>query len=277
MMTLFLTAAGGGLSQWFSRNVPILYKMIMNIVNNPDEFIRALSDHILLLVVTPVLMAILIAVPLGILATRYPSFEKVIMTLVNIIQTIPSLALLVLLLVIGLGLGKATAITALFLYSLLPILRNTVVGIKNVDPFLKEAALGMGMTNMQRLRMVELPLAFSVIMTGIRTATIICIGTGTLAAYVGAGGLGTYIVRGLAFYRNDMLLVGAVPAALLALLADFLLGRLERSLIPRGLRVESEKKQVTEKQVENDEDPAIQISSADLHTRGTKKMEVKHG
>jgi len=283
MMTIFLTAAGDGPGQWFSRNVPILYKMIMNIVNNPDEFVRALSDHILLLVVTPVLMAILIAVPLGILATRFPSFEKVIMTLVNIIQTIPSLALLVLLLVIGLGLGKATAITALFLYSLLPILRNTVVGIKNVDPFLKEAALGMGMTNMQRLRMVELPLAFSVIMTGIRTATIICIGTGTLAAYVGAGGLGTYIVRGLAFYRNDMLLVGAVPAALLALLADFLLGRLERSLIPRGLRVESEKKQATEKQVENDEDPSVRITAAeteaatDKRTPGTTKLEVKHG
>lgn len=307
MMTVLLTAAGGSLGQWFSRNVPILYKMIMNIVNNPDEFIRALSDHVLLLVVTPVLMAILIAVPLGILATRYPSFEKVIMTLVNIIQTIPSLALLVLLLVIGLGLGKATAITALFLYSLLPILRNTVVGIKNVDPFLKEAALGMGMTNLQRLRMVELPLAFSVIMTGIRTATIICIGTGTLAAYVGAGGLGTYIVRGLAFYRNDMLLVGAVPAALLALLADFLLGRLERSLIPRGMKVEVEKKQTTEKQVENDEDPAIQVkaalksqpenimsaaikissdkkvpaadmdAAADRHTPGTTKLEVKHG
>jgi osmoprotectant transport system permease protein len=268
MIFSFLTAAGGGLGQWFANNVPILYKMVMNIVNNPDEFIRALSDHILLLVVTPVLMAILVAVPLGILATRYPTFEKIVMTLVNIIQTIPSLALLVLLLVIGLGLGKATAITALFLYSLLPILRNTVVGIKNVDPFLKEAALGMGMTNMQRLRMVELPLAFSVIMTGIRTATIICIGTGTLAAYVGAGGLGTYIVRGLAFYRNDMLLVGALPAALLALFADFLLGRLERALVPRGLKVEVEKKRQAEKQIESDEEPTPIVSAAALKTSG---------
>ena len=124
---------------------------------------------------------------------------------------------------------------------MLPILRNTVVGINGVDPFLKEAALGMGMTGWQRLRMVELPLAFRVIMGGIRTSAVICIGTGTLAAYIGAGGLGQYIVRGLALYRDDLLLVGAIPATLLALLTDFLLGRFEKSVTPRGLRIEATK------------------------------------
>ncbi len=231
-------------------------KMASKLAANPSEFFSALGTHMFYLVLIPVTLAILVAVPLGILASRYASFERVVMVMVNIIQTIPSLALLVLLLVAGLGLGKVTAITALFLYSLLPILRNTVVGIRNVDPFLKEAALGMGMTNGQRLRMVELPLAFSVIMTGIRTATVICIGTGTLAAYVGAGGLGTYIVRGLAFFDNALLLIGALPAALLALLADFLLGRLEKRLIPRGLRTETVKEPLTLKQIENDEDPS---------------------
>ena len=222
----------------FLEKMPLLAKIISTVTNNPDEFLGALRDHILLLVLTPVLLAILVAVPLGILATRHPLLEKIALSVVNIFQTIPSLALLALLIVMGVGIGFKPAILALFLYSLLPILRNTIVGIKSVDPFLKEAALGMGMTSMQRLRLVELPLAFSVIMTGIRTATVICIGTGTLAAYVGAGGLGIYIVRGLAMFWNHMLIVGAVPAAVLALSADYLLGKFEQWVIPRGLRIE---------------------------------------
>ncbi|MCR3922409.1 MAG: ABC transporter permease [Firmicutes bacterium] len=214
----------------------------MFISNDPSQFLNALQQHLFLLVMTPVSLAILVAVPLGILATRYKWIEKVVMTLTSILQTIPSLALLALMIVIGMGIGYKPAIMALFLYSLLPILRNTFIGIKNVDPFLKEAAMGMGMTNMQRLRMVELPLAFSVIMGGIRTATVICIGTGTLAAYVGAGGLGVFIVRGLQLFRNYLLLVGAVPAAVMALSADYLLGKIEYLLIPRGLRSDSSNK-----------------------------------
>ncbi len=215
----------------------VFARVVKVISDNPDEFLTALGQHVFNLVLIPVLLAIVIAVPLGILATRHALLEKVFLTIVNILQTIPSLALLTLLIVIGLGIGTRPAIVALFLYSLLPILRNTVVGIKNVDPFLKEAALGMGMTGWQRLRMIEMPLAFSVIMGGIRTAAVICIGTGTLAAYIGAGGLGQFIVRGLNFFREELLLVGAVPSALLALLTDYLLGRFERKVTPRGLVV----------------------------------------
>ncbi len=212
------------------------YKAYALIMNNPAEFIGAIRDHLLLLVLTPVALAILVAVPLGILATRYDKLGKIVINIANIIQTIPSLALLVLMLIAGFGLGYRPAIAALFLYSLLPIMRNTYTGINNVDSFLKEAATGMGMTSMQRLRMVEFPLAFSVIMAGIRTATVICIGTGVLAAYIGAGGLGPYIVRGLAFYWDHLLLVGAVPAAIMALLADYILGKLEYLVTPRGLK-----------------------------------------
>lgn len=213
-------------------------KVYSFVANDPAQFLSALQDHMLLLVLVPVSLAILVAVPLGILATRFRWLEKITLSITSILQTIPSLALLALMIVMGMGIGYKPAITALFLYSLLPILRNTFIGIKNVDPFLKEAATGMGMTNMQRLRMVELPLAFSVIMAGVRTATVICIGTGTLAAYVGAGGLGVFIVRGLQLFRNYLLIVGAAPAAILALLADYLLGKLEFFLIPRGLRNE---------------------------------------
>ena len=223
----------------------LIDRVVKVVTDNPDEFLTALGQHVFNLVIIPVLLAIIVAVPLGILATRHPMLERIFLTVVNILQTIPSLALLTLMIVFGLGIGTRPAIVALFLYSLLPILRNTVVGIKGVDPFLKEAALGMGMTGWQRLRMVEFPLAFQVIMGGIRTAAVICIGTGTLAAYIGAGGLGQYIVRGLNFFRNELLLVGAVPSALLALLTDYLLGRFERAVTPRGLLVGSKNNKKT--------------------------------
>lgn len=211
-------------------------KMYAFISNNPGEFFGAIRDHMVLLVLVPVGLAILVAVPLGILATRFRWLERIVMPIASMLQTIPSLALLALLLVLGMGLGFRTAIMALFLYSLLPILRNTYTGIKGVDPFIKEAAAGMGMTGMQRLFMVELPLSFSVIMAGIRTASVICIGTGTLAALVGAGGLGMFVIRGLQLLWDHMILLGAIPAALLALLTDYLLGKFEYMITPRGLR-----------------------------------------
>jgi len=214
----------------------ILDKIVQYLVNNPGEFLWAVQYHLLFLVLIPVALAIMISVPLGIMATYFKSLEKVAMAIVNVVQTIPSLALLVFMIFIGMGIGLKPAIATLFLYSLMPILRNTIVGIKNVDPYLKEAATGMGMTRWQRLIMVELPLALSVIMTGIRTATVLCIGTGTLAAYVGAGGLGTYIVRGLNMMWEHLLFIGAVPSAILAMLADWALGKLEHRLVPRGLR-----------------------------------------
>lgn len=213
-----------------------LLKMYAFIINNPGEFLGAIRDHVVLLVFVPVSLAVLVAVPLGILSTRSRWLEKTVMSVANILQTIPSLALLALFLVIGMGFGYRTAITALFLYSLLPILRNTYTGIKGVDPFIREAAAGMGMTGMQCLIMVELPLSFSVIMAGIRTAAVICIGTGTLAAFIGAGGLGSFIVRGLQLIWDHMILLGAIPAALLALLTDYLLGKFEYLITPKGLR-----------------------------------------
>jgi osmoprotectant transport system permease protein len=173
---------------------------------------------------------VLIGVPTGILLTRYRSWRGPVLGLANVMQTIPSLALfgfLIPLPFIG-GIGTRTALVALVVYSLLPIIRNTVTGILNVDPNVREAAVAMGMTGGQVLRQVELPLAMGVIVTGIRVATVIAVGVTTIAAAVGAGGLGVYIFRGLRQYDNNLLLAGAVSAALLALAADFLLGLVER-------------------------------------------------
>jgi len=161
-----------------------------------------------------------------------PRSRSAALTIANIFQTIPSLALfgfLIPLPLIG-GIGMRSAIVALVLYALLPILRNTCVGLSNIDPAILEAAEAMGMTEPQILFRVRLPLATSVILAGIRTATVITIGVATIAAAIGAGGLGTFIFRGVAMVSDAVILAGAIPAALLALLADFLLGLLERRL-----------------------------------------------
>ncbi|HHY93175.1 MAG TPA: ABC transporter permease [Firmicutes bacterium] len=208
---------------------------------NLPEVLAAIQEHVLVLVVLPVVTAVLIAVPLGILATRWAWLERIVLAGVNIVQTIPSLALMALFIPLGLGIGNRPAIVALLLYSLLPILRNTYTGLKGVSADLKEAATGMGMTELQRLVRVELPLAVPVIMAGVRTAAVIAIGTATLAAMVGGGGLGRYIYRGLQFMRDYLILVGAVPAAVLALVADFVLGRVEHWVTPEGLRLAQQK------------------------------------
>lgn len=184
------------------------------------------------LVVTSVLIAVLIAVPAGILMTRRSRLQNVGLAAANIIQTIPSLALFGFLLPvpwIG-GIGKSTAIVALVLYALLPILKNTLVGILAVDPGVRESAVAMGMTPGQLLWQVELPIAAPTLMAGVRIATVTTIGTATIAAAVGGGGLGTFIFRGIAMVDTQTLLAGAVPAALLALLADGILGWIERRL-----------------------------------------------
>lgn len=209
------------------------------LVDRQNEILLALREH-LVLVFVPVGLAALVTIPLGILATRYKWIEVPVMNLANIFQTIPSLALLALMIPLGLGIGQKPALVALFLYSLLPILRNTYIGIRSVDDSVIQAARGMGMTYFQRLYMVELPIAIPVIMGGIRTATVIIIGTATLAAMIGGGGLGDFIVTGLGMVRNELILLGAVPAAILALLAEFVLGRLENILTPRGLRISRE-------------------------------------
>ncbi len=210
------------------------------LIQRQTEVLYALREH-LLLVFIPVGFATLVTIPLGILATRYRLVEVPVMALANILQTIPSLALLALMIPLGFGIGQRPAMIALFLYALLPILRNTYIGLRSVDEGIKEAATGMGMTYFQRLYMVELPIAVPVIIGGIRTATVIIIGTATLAALIGGGGLGDFIITGLGMVRDELILLGAIPAALLALLADFILGKVEYFVTPRGLRIAREK------------------------------------
>ena len=191
----------------------------------------ALTHEHLFLVLISTLIAIGIGVPVGILLTRKKSLQTPVLGIANILQTVPSLALFGLLIPVAYigGIGAKTAIIALTLYSLLPVIRNTVTGISNVDAKVREAATAMGLTDWQTLKMVELPLAAPVILTGIRVAVVISVGVATIAAAVGAGGLGTYIFRGLRQNDNNLLLAGAISSALLALAADFLLGQVEKS------------------------------------------------
>ncbi len=196
-----------------------------------DEIFSATVDH-LTLVVIAMIIAILIGVPLGMFIVQRPALRAIALGVASIFQTIPSLALFGFLIPIPFigGIGKRTAIVALVLYALLPILRNTYVGLTGIDPAILEAAEAMGMTRAQILFRVRFPLALAVILAGIRTATIITIGVATIAAAIGAGGLGTFIFRGVALVSDSLILAGAIPAALLALLADLLLGLVERKL-----------------------------------------------
>lgn len=186
----------------------------------------------LLLVAIPVAVASAIGVPLGVALVRRPAWRRVVLGAVGIVQTIPSLALFGFLIPVPLvgGIGLRTALVALSLYALLPVLRNTVVGIAGVDPAVREAGRGMGMTDRQLLWRVELPLAASVILAGVRLATVTGIGLATIAAAIGAGGLGVFIFRGVAMVDNATILAGALPAAGLAIAADLGLGALERRL-----------------------------------------------
>src|ERR1700719_3508390 len=195
------------------------------------EILGATLDH-LVLVVIAMIIAILIGVPLGMFIVQRPALRAIALGIASVFQTIPSLALFGFLIPIPFigGIGKRTAVVALVLYALLPILRNTYVGLTGIDPAVLEAAEAMGMTRAQILFRVRFPLALAVILAGIRTATIITIGVATIAAAIGAGGLGTFIFRGVALSSEALILAGAIPAALLALLADFLLGLLERRL-----------------------------------------------
>jgi osmoprotectant transport system permease protein len=192
------------------------------------------TGHHLILVAVSVGLATLIGVPLGIAVTRRPAWQRWVLGAANAIQTVPSLALFGLLIPVPFvgGIGMRTALVALTLYGLLPVLRNTVVGITGVDPAVREAGRGLGMTDAQLLRRVELPLAASTILAGIRLATVIGIGLATIAAAIGAGGLGVFIFRGVAMVDNRTILAGALPAAGLALAADAALGALERRLRP---------------------------------------------
>ncbi|MGI8640959.1 MAG: ABC transporter permease/substrate-binding protein [Pyrinomonadaceae bacterium] len=196
---------------------------------NWSELFALTREHLFLVFVS-ISLAVLIGVPLGILLSRKKSLQTPVLGIANILQTVPSLALFGLLIPIAYigGIGAKTAIIALTLYSFLPIIRNTVTGISGVDAKVKEAATAMGMTDWQTLKMVELPLALPVILTGIRVAVVIAVGVATIAAAVGAGGLGTYIFRGLRQNDNNLLLAGAIFSAILALIADFTLGQVEK-------------------------------------------------
>ena len=195
------------------------------------EILGATANH-LTLVLIAMAFAIAIAVPLGMFIVHRPTLRNFALAMASIFQTIPSLALFGFLIPIPFigGIGRRTAIVALVLYALLPILRNTYVGLTGIDPAVLEAAEAMGMTESQILWRVRLPLARAVILAGIRTATIITIGVATIAAAIGAGGLGTFIFRGVAMVSDAVILAGAIPAALLAIVADLLLGWVERRL-----------------------------------------------
>jgi osmoprotectant transport system permease protein len=197
--------------------------------NNRSEILRLTSEHLLLVLIS-IAIAVLIGVPSGIFMTRKPAWAKPVMALANVIQTVPSLALFGFLISLPLlgGIGATTAIVALVLYSLLPIVRGTFTGISGVDPAVREAGLGMGLTDRQLLLHVELPLALPVIFSGIRVAAVIAVGVATIAAAIGAGGLGMFIFRGVSMIDNRVILAGAIPAALLALGADWSVGVIER-------------------------------------------------
>jgi osmoprotectant transport system permease protein len=203
------------------------------IAQNRTEVLELTAEH-LWLVGASIVLAVLIGIPLGILITRWPVLKRPVLGGANIIQTIPSLALFGFLLPapwIG-ARADRLAILALTLYALLPLIRNTYTGIKGVDRAVVEAGRGMGMTDRQLLWQVEFPLALGVIIAGVRVAAVISIGLATIAAAIGAGGLGEYIFRGLAMVNNQVILAGAIPAASLAILADISLGWLEKRLSP---------------------------------------------
>jgi osmoprotectant transport system permease protein len=211
-----------------------------------DRFVRQTRQH-LVMVGSSLAAAVIVAVPLGVLAAKRPRMGQAALGVAGVVQTIPSLALLTLLIpLLSLipkvpATGVLPAMIALFLYSLLPILRNTVTGLRGIPPNLLEAAEGLGLTPAARLWRVELPLASPSIVAGVRTAAVICVGTATLGAIIGAGGYGQSITQGVQLSDTVLILEGAIPAALLALAVDGLFAILERVLVPKGLRLEAAK------------------------------------
>ncbi|AFY81807.1 ABC transporter permease [Oscillatoria acuminata] len=201
------------------------------LIRYSEEILRRSGEH-LFLVAIAITIATTVGIPLGILITRKPQLSQSILGIANILQTVPSLALFGFLIsvpIIG-GIGAVPAIFALTLYALLPIIRNTYTGIIGVDPAIREAGRGMGMTDWQLLSQVEIPLAIGVILAGVRVSTAISVGMATIAAAIGAGGLGALIFQGISMVNNQLILAGAVPAAAIALIADGAIGWLEHQL-----------------------------------------------
>lgn len=205
------------------------------LAENGQTMIRLIWEHLYLSFIS-VGLGVLVAVPLGIYLTRVnKKTADTVITIVSILQSLPSLALLALMIVI-VGVGQLPAILALFIYSLLPILRNTYTGLKSVDPSLIDAAKGMGMTENQVLKQVQIPQAAPVIMAGIRLSTTYVIAWTTLASYIGAGGLGDFIFGGLQLYIPELIIGGTIPVTILALVTDFILGQVEKKVTPVNLK-----------------------------------------
>ncbi len=200
------------------------------------DFLRLTAEHVTLVLLS-LALGVVAGVPLGVWAAHRPRAAKLILGSVGVIQTIPSLALLAFLIPVFRRIGFVPALAALFLYSLLPIVRNTYTGLTDIAPSLRESAIALGLPRLGRLRLIELPLASRSILAGIKTSAVISVGTATIAAFIGAGGYGERIASGLALNDHQMLLAGAAPAAALALVAEAAFGWLEKLLIPRGLRL----------------------------------------
>lgn len=200
-------------------------------INNGSQLMRLIWEHLYISMIA-LGLGVIVAVPLGILLTRTKILATIFISLASVLQTVPALALLALMIPFF-GIGPFPAIVALFIYSLLPILRNTYTGMINVNPDLVDAAKGMGMTEIQLIRKVELPQAAGVIMAGIRLSGTYVIAWAALASYIGAGGLGDFIFNGLNLFRPDLIIGGTIPVTILALLIDFILGRIEKKVTPQ--------------------------------------------
>lgn len=208
-------------------------KLYQYILDNYQLIFEKAGEHLYLAGIA-VLLACAVGIPVGFLITNNRKSANIVIGVANVIQTIPSLALFAFALPIF-GIGADNAIFALFLYALLPIIKNTLIGISNVDPAIREAARGMGMSKSQIMFKVEIPLAISVIMGGVRIATVTCIGIATIATLIGAGGLGQLIYQGIGMWNNEMIFAGAICSALLAIIADIILGQIEMRLTSKGI------------------------------------------
>ncbi|MEB7772267.1 ABC transporter permease [Kurthia gibsonii] len=206
------------------------------LVNNKQEILVKTWEQFYISM-SALLLGIIVAVPVGVLLSKTEKVAKVVMGITSVLQTLPSLAILALMIPI-LGVGKIPAIVALFIYTLLPILNNTFIGMQSVNKDLRAAGMSMGMTKFQSIYLVEFPLAIPVIMAGIRLSAVYAVSWATLASYIGAGGLGDFIFNGLNLYQPEFIIGGAVFVTILALLIDFILSKVEKIATPKGLRVE---------------------------------------
>ena len=205
------------------------------LVENSGMLLNKTLEHLYISIMA-LILAMIVAIPLGILLSKKEKLSKVSLTIAGILQTIPTLAILALMIPLF-GVGKVTAIIALFIYVLLPILNNTIVGVQNIDRNIVEAGRSMGMTNFQLMKDIELPLALPMVLSGIRLSSVYVISWAALASYVGAGGLGDLIFNGLALYETEMIIVGTILVTLLALIGNLILKKKEKWIIPKGLKI----------------------------------------